>query len=102
MNIRRGVNGLTLDDILAFDDEVITEAILIPEAPRLALKVFKFIRDNDNLVTVAGGMEHHITGLDRFKLIHVAKKCYNINLSKYMFAVDLYERLLVRLSNDKR
>jgi len=45
---------------------------------------------NSNLTTSIGGMETITTGIDRHKLSEVAKG-YNIDIFKYMFAVDMFE-----------
>ena len=56
-----------------------------------------FLRENENLVTVAGGMEHYVTGFDRSKLFPLARDWYGIDLSKFRFAVDWYEAGMLKL-----
>jgi len=82
------------------EDDEINEAIFQPESPRLARKIYNFISRNSNLITVAGGMGHIATGLDRAKLSIVSKE-YGIKLSKYMQFVDYYEELMLKQQSEE-
>lgn len=78
------------------------EIVTVPDVPRKAFRVFEFLRENENLVTVAGGMDHFVTGLNRAALFPLARNEYGINLRKYRFAVNWYEQgMLTRQKNNR-
>ncbi|WBC28533.1 globin-like protein [Thiohalocapsa phage LS06-2018-MD03] len=83
-----------MKEIRALGDETITKAFVRPSVPRNVNRVFNFIIDNQNLVTVAGGMQHYVTGFHRPDMIDAAQS-YNINLSKWMFMVNAYEKCML-------
>lgn len=56
---------------------------------------------NDNSVFIAGGMGHAVIGIDRDKLNNIAK-IYNIDLGRYMFAVDYYEEKMLEKNERER
>jgi len=58
--------------------------------------VFDFVSRNSNLRTERSGMQSITTGLDRYKLINLAKD-FNINLAKYDFFLTLYESYILKL-----
>jgi len=89
-----------MGEILAFNDETITKAFIKPEVPKKVTNVFNFLESNQNLVTTAGGMEHFVTGLDRYKLNELAKG-YNINFFSWMFAVNMFESGIIKRHNEK-
>ena len=68
------------------------------DTPKKAFKIFLFLRNNDNHCTVAGGMQHYVTGLDKERLITIAKE-YGIELSRYMFLVEHYQNKLLLKQN---
>ena len=82
------------------NDAEINKAIFQPESPRRAKKIYKFISDNANLITTAGGMGHIATGLDRSKYAIVAK-AYDIDISKYESFIDYYEEMMIKEQNRK-
>lgn len=89
-----------MDDVLKFDDPTITEAFTRPIVPRSVDKLFNFLQDNQNLITVAGGMGHHATGLDRYKLAEVGKG-YGIDIYRWMFAIKIFEDGILARHNEK-
>jgi len=89
-----------MTEVLAFNDDEITKAFVKPTVPYKVSKLFDFLEENQNLITTAGGMQHHMTGLDRSKLVPLAQG-YNINLFKWMFAVRMFETGLLEKHNQK-
>ena len=73
--------------------------------PKLAIKIIDFLQRNARrCLCLAGGMSHHVIGLDIDKLTRIAEK-QNINLGRYMFAVELYESKMLdkqELDNKQR
>lgn len=101
VTIRKSMKNMTVEKIIAINDPEIEKAVFLPKASRLAQKIFRFLQENTNLVTTAGGMEHYVTGLDRYKLVELARG-YNINLFKYMFAVKLYEDGMLEIQSQNK
>ena len=95
------MSGRGIEHIASLNDPDIIEAVTWPSVPKRAARLFQFLRDNDNLVTVAGGMEHFVTGLDRSKLLHVARDGYGIDLPRYMFAVGWYEHGMLKQQQNR-
>ena len=95
MLIRKSMKNLSIEKIRKLDDPEIEEAVFRPKMTRLANKIFDFIEKNSNLTTQMGGMSPVITGLDRFKLVELAKG-YGIDLFRYMPMVDYYERKMLK------
>jgi len=89
------MKDITHERLKAMKDPELEEAIFQPQSSRRAAKIFSFLRDNSNLTTLAGGMQHYVTGLDVDKLSRVAKG-YGLNLFKYMFAVRMYENGILK------
>ena len=85
---------MSVEKLEKLNDPEITKAFTQPPLPKLGQKIINFLSENSNLVTTAGGMSYVVTGLDRYKLVELAKG-YSINLFKYMFAVKLYEQGLI-------
>lgn len=77
------------------------DAYFSPQAPSIAIRFFNFITKNDNCVLLAGGMSHSVMGLDRDKLNNIAK-LYNIDLGRYLFAVDYYENKMLEKNERER
>ena len=46
-------------------------------------------------------MDVIVTGLDRYKIVELAK-VYNIDMSRYMFALDMFENEIVLAFNRKK
>lgn len=98
MKIRQSISHLPIKEIHALDDVDITNAIIPPKMTRPIAKMFKFLLDNQNLVTSTNGMDSFITGMDKYKLMAVSK-LYNIDLSRWMFAVDIFENSFMKTVN---
>lgn len=99
--IRSELSSLSAEEIVNLDDSEIMDAFWHPEVSRKAKKIFSFLSSNKNLNTYYGGMDIVVTGLDRYKLCSLAKT-YNIDLSRYMFAVDMFENAMIESFNRKR
>jgi hypothetical protein len=83
-------------EIRALDDPEILSAFTRPELPPVAARVFRFLTENQNLVTsVSTGMGAHTTGLDRSKLWQVAS-AYGVRPSKWLFAIRRFEEGLLK------
>lgn len=95
MKIRSDFVDTPKKDVLDMDDEVITEAVFMPDSPKWVLRVFNFLVDNQNLTTSLGGMKNQVTGLDKYKLTILAKDLYMFDLSRWMYAVHLFEHNLI-------
>ena len=92
---------MSKSEILELDDETVNAAIFTPNVPSLALRIFSFLAENQNLVTATNkGMRQQITGLDRYKLEGIARRLYNIDLSKWLYALSLFESNLLRYQNN--
>lgn len=101
MKIRKGLKNIkSIDEIKKLDDPQITEAFTRPKVPRSVSKLVDFLQSNQNLITSVGGMSVQVTGLDRFKLAEVGRG-YNIDIYRWMFAIDMYEKGLVESFNNK-
>ena len=58
------------------------------------------MRENDRHQILAGGMQSYMIGLDKEKLINIAK-VYNIELGRYMPFVQMYENEMIKKQNRK-
>lgn len=99
--MRQSLRGKTLAQIKDLEDPRLLEAVVMPEAPRKATRLFTFLRDNQNMVTAVSGMDYFITGVDRHKLTELAKG-YHIEIFRYMFAVDMFENKLLERQERRR
>lgn len=78
------------------ENKSIEDAVFIPKTSKEARKVFDFVSRNSNLRTERSGMQSITTGLDRYKLVTLAKD-FNIDLTKYDFFLTLYESYILKL-----
>lgn len=101
MKIREGLKNIkSFEDLEKLNDPEITKAFTRPEVPRLVNRVVNFLQDNQNLMTTVGGMSVYVTGLDRYKLAEVGRG-YGIDIYRWMYAVDMYEKNLKNSFNNK-
>jgi hypothetical protein len=101
IKIRKGLKHIkSLEEIEKLGDEQITQAFIRPPIPKSLAKLYNFLQDNQNLMTTIGGMDVQVTGLDRYKLAEVGKG-YNINIYKWMYAINMYEKNLIKSFNNK-
>jgi len=73
--------------------------MFFPDAPQWVYRVFKFLVENQNMVTTSGGMKNNVTGLDRYKLDRLATNLYKFDLSRWLYAVTLFESSLMKYQN---
>ena len=93
---------MSKSEILELDDETVNAAIFTPNAPNLALRIFSFLAENQNIVTSnSNGMRQQITGLDKYKLEGIARRLYHIDLSKWLYPLSLFESNLLRYQNNE-
>lgn len=64
------------------------------------MEVFNFLSSNSNLTTNVG-IDGFITGLDKYKLVLLAKE-YGIDLVKYDFFLKMYEELFLKRDRELR
>lgn len=98
--MRLDFQGTSKQEILDLDDELLNKALFTPDAPHLALRVFSFLAENQHLVIRTGGMKNSILGLDKVQLDTIAKRFYNIDLSKWTYPLSLFEKEILKLQDN--
>ena len=90
---------LSIEQILKIDDPEINRAIIMPQVPEKARQVFTFLLNNRNLAiySASGGFQ----GLDKYKLVSLAKE-YNIELTRYNFAIIALEQKMIERANGNK
>ena len=73
----------------------IEKAVFPPRVPYKAKMIFDFVSQNANLTTEKSGMQGITTGLDRYKIVMLAKE-YDLDLIPYDFFITLYENRLLK------
>lgn len=68
----------------------------MPKAPERAIKIFYFFLEAKQYKILAGGMSHHMVGLDTLKVGELGEKYYNIDLSKYMYFFKIFEQKILQ------
>jgi len=80
----------TTDEIMKLNNKEIEQAVFSPIVPHKTKIIFDFVSKNSNLTTERSGMQGYSTGIDRYKMIMLAKE-YEIDLTPYDFFITFYE-----------
>jgi len=71
------------------------DAYYPPKVPNLAIRIFNYFMAMQKYTLNAGGMSHHIMGLDQWKIGEIGLRDYNIELSRYIEPFKLFEHKLL-------